>query len=57
MRVSAALIVELEGAIKEGSNNQRIQMLEKVTSLFVSNAANFNEEHTSFFDDVRARTA
>lgn len=55
MDVSAALIDELEGALRDGSNNRRVEVLEKVTNLFVSQAPNLNEEHTSFFDAVLGR--
>lgn len=55
MDVSAALIDELEGALREGSNNRRVEVLEKVTNLFVTNAPNLNDEHTTFFDAVLGR--
>jgi uncharacterized protein (DUF2336 family) len=55
VNVSAALIDELEDALKDGSNNKRVEVLQKVTDLFVSNAPNFNDEHTSFFDVVLGR--
>jgi uncharacterized protein (DUF2336 family) len=53
--VSAALIAELDGAVKGGSPERRVQMLRQVTDLFLSDADRLNETQISVFDDVLVR--
>jgi uncharacterized protein (DUF2336 family) len=52
---SAVLIAELEGAVKGGSSARRIQMLRRVTDLFLSDADRLNEAQIGVFDDVLVR--
>jgi uncharacterized protein (DUF2336 family) len=52
---SAALIAELDGAVKGGSPERRVQILRQVTDLFLSEADRFNETQISLFDDVLVR--
>ena len=53
--VTSALVAELEGAAKGGSTERRIQMLQKVTELFLSEADRLTERHIKVFDDVLMR--
>jgi uncharacterized protein (DUF2336 family) len=52
---STALIAELEGAVKGGSPERRLQMLRQVTDLFLSDADRLNENQIGVFDDVLVR--
>jgi uncharacterized protein (DUF2336 family) len=52
---SSALIVELEGAVAGGSSQRRIEMLRKVTDLFLSDADRLSEQQISVFDEVLVR--
>src|SRR6185437_2284759 len=52
---STALIAELEGAVKGGSSERRLQMLRQVTDLFLSDADRLNENQIGVFDDVLVR--
>ena len=49
---STALIAELEGAVRGGSPERRLQMLRQVTDLFLSDADRLNENQVGVFDDV-----
>jgi uncharacterized protein (DUF2336 family) len=46
---------ELDGAVSGGSPERRVQMLQKVTGLFLSEAARLNEQQIDVFDDVLLR--
>jgi uncharacterized protein (DUF2336 family) len=52
---SSALIADLEGAVAGGSSQRRIDMLRKVTDLFLSDADRLNEQQIEVFDDVLVR--
>jgi uncharacterized protein (DUF2336 family) len=52
---SAALIAELDGAVRDGSPERRVQILRQVTDLFLSDADRLNETQISVFDDVLVR--
>jgi uncharacterized protein (DUF2336 family) len=52
---SLPLIDELEAALGSGSIERRIDMLTRVTDLFINGAERFSEDHVSVFDDVMAR--
>ncbi len=52
---SANLIAELEGAVKNGSSERRVQMLRQITDLFLSDADRLNENQIGVFDDVLVR--
>jgi len=49
------LIDELEAALTSGTNSRRIEMLTRITDLFVGDAARFSEEQIGVFDDVMVR--
>src|SRR5271163_2287388 len=49
------LIDELEAALGSGSIDRRIDMLTRVTDLFINGAERFSEDHVGVFDDVMAR--
>ena len=51
----AAIIPELEDAFQSGVAEKRIEMLRRVTDLFVSGANAYTEEHVALFDDVIGR--
>jgi uncharacterized protein (DUF2336 family) len=55
MTVPAALIPELEEVVRDGTPERRAQTLERLTTLFLSGASQFNEEHVRLFDDVLSR--
>jgi uncharacterized protein (DUF2336 family) len=52
---SASLIPELERVIQQGSADKCAEMLSGITSLFLSGAGQFNEDHVALFDAVFAR--
>ncbi|MBS0530978.1 MAG: DUF2336 domain-containing protein [Proteobacteria bacterium] len=52
---STILIAELEGAVKGGSPERRLNMLRQVTDLFLSDADRLNENQIGVFDDVLVR--
>jgi uncharacterized protein (DUF2336 family) len=49
------LIDELEAALTSGTNSRRIEMLTRVTDLFVGGASRYSEEQIGIFDDVMVR--
>jgi uncharacterized protein (DUF2336 family) len=49
------LLDELEAALTSGSIPRRVDILSRVTDLFVTNAENYSEEQIGVFDDVMAR--
>jgi uncharacterized protein (DUF2336 family) len=55
MTSTLPLLDELEAAVSSGTNERRIQMLSRVTDLFVGGAAHFSDKHVVVFDDVMAR--
>jgi uncharacterized protein (DUF2336 family) len=55
MTDSASLIPELERVIQQGSPDKCAEMLSGITSLFLSGAGQFNEDHVALFDAVFAR--
>jgi uncharacterized protein (DUF2336 family) len=46
------LLDELQAALSHGTVAQRVETLRRVTDLFVNNAVDYSDEHTSVFDDV-----
>jgi uncharacterized protein (DUF2336 family) len=52
---SLPLLDELEAALTSGSIPRRIDILSRVTDLFVNNAANYSEDQIGVFDDVMTR--
>jgi hypothetical protein len=49
------LVVELEGAIRDGSSRRRLQMLQQVTHLFLLSASRLGERQIDVFSDVLLR--
>ncbi|MDB5584675.1 MAG: hypothetical protein JWR80_9851 [Bradyrhizobium sp.] len=49
------LIVELDGAIRDGSSRRRLQMLQQVTHLFLISASRLGERQIDVFGDVLLR--
>ena len=52
MTTTTSLIDELEGALAGGSNTQRIEMLARITDLFVDCAGRYSAEQVNLFDEV-----
>jgi hypothetical protein len=46
-----AIIAELEDAFQSGVSEKRVDMLRRVTDLFVGRANVYTEEHVALFDD------
>lgn len=57
MNVRVSMIQELERSIRDGSPNQRITTLRRVTDLFIKGADRFDEEQIKLFDHVIGRLA
>jgi uncharacterized protein (DUF2336 family) len=55
MAAPASLIAELEDVIQYGSPERRVQALQRITTLFLNGASQFNEDHVRLFDDVLSR--
>jgi uncharacterized protein (DUF2336 family) len=49
------LIDELEAALNSGTNSRRIEMLTRITDLFVGSASRYSDEQIGVFDDVMVR--
>jgi uncharacterized protein (DUF2336 family) len=49
------LIDELEAALSAGSDARRIEMLSRITDLFIGAAGRYSEDQVGVFDDVMAR--
>jgi uncharacterized protein (DUF2336 family) len=49
------LIDELEAALTSGTSSRRLEMLTRMTDLFVGGAARYSEEQIGIFDDVMVR--
>src|SRR5258705_1152009 len=55
MKLSPAIVDELESALRAGTTDRRMEVLQRITALFVQNARNFTEEQIAVFDDVMGR--
>jgi uncharacterized protein (DUF2336 family) len=55
MAVPASLIPELEEVLQHGSAERRARTLERITTLFLNGADQFNEDHVALFDGVFMR--
>jgi uncharacterized protein (DUF2336 family) len=55
MTVAQSTISELELAIQGSSHDKRVDMLRRVTALFLGNAEAYQPEHVAVFDDVLNR--
>ena len=49
------LLDELEAALTSGTNTRRIEMLTRITDLFVGGATRYSQDQIGLFDDVMAR--
>ena len=49
------LLDELEGALASGNINRRIDILSRITDLFINGAGHYSEDQVGIFDDVMAR--
>lgn len=52
---SDRLIAELESAVALGNSERRVEMLRRVTDLFLAGADRFNDQQLDVFDDVLVR--
>ena len=50
-----SLILELDAALSKATNFRQLEILRRVTDLFIIGAENYNEEQVAIFDDVIAR--
>jgi len=50
-----SLILELDAALSKATNHRQLEILRRVTDLFIIGAGNYNEEQIAIFDDVIAR--
>jgi len=57
MTPTSSLIDELERALAAGTNAQRIEMLVRVTDLFLASAGRYSAEQIDLFDEVMAKLA
>lgn len=55
MAVPASLIPELEEVLQHGSAERRARTLQRITTLFLNGADQFNEDHVALFDGVFIR--
>jgi uncharacterized protein (DUF2336 family) len=55
MNLAASLIPELERVLQHGSPEKCEELLSGITSLFLTGANQFNDEHVALFDEVFAR--
>lgn len=55
MTATLPLIDELEAALTAGTNARRIEMLTRITDLFVGGAPRYSEEQVGIFDDIMVR--
>jgi uncharacterized protein (DUF2336 family) len=52
---AAALVTDLETAVRAGTPERRVEMLRKMTDLFLSDADRLNEQQIKVFDEVLVR--
>jgi uncharacterized protein (DUF2336 family) len=52
---SLPLLDELEGALASGDINRRIDILTRITDLFINGAERYSEDQVGVFDDIMAR--
>jgi uncharacterized protein (DUF2336 family) len=57
MNDSVPLLDELEHALASGTTERRLQMLWRVTDLFLAGASRYNDDQIGVFDDVMLRLA
>jgi uncharacterized protein (DUF2336 family) len=52
---AAALVTDLEEAVRSGTSERRVEMLRRMTDLFLSDADRLNQQQVKVFDDVLVR--
>jgi uncharacterized protein (DUF2336 family) len=57
MSAASSLLDDLERALAAGSNAQRIEMLSRITDLFVGDAHRYSNQQIDLFDEVIAKLA
>lgn len=57
MKFTLALMSELEDALQSGAPERRVDMLRRITDLFLSDANRLNEEQVGVFDDILTHLA
>lgn len=55
--VERSLLVEIEGAFASGSAKKQVEILRRVTDLFLASADNYSSEQVDLFDGVISRLA
>jgi uncharacterized protein (DUF2336 family) len=55
--VERSLLVEIEGAFATGSAKKQVEILRRVTDLFLAGASNYSSEQVGLFDGVISRLA
>lgn len=55
MGAAPSLIPELEEVVQHGSRSKRVETLRRITSLFLSGAGSYRDEHVDLFDAVFGR--
>lgn len=57
MKFTLALMSELEDALQRGAPERRVELLRRITDLFLSDANRLNEEQVGVFDDILTHLA
>lgn len=57
MKFTLALMAELEDALQSGASERRVDMLRRITDLFLSDASRLNEEQVGVFDEILVHLA
>ena len=55
--VERSLLAEIEGAFASGSAKKQVEILRRVTDLFLAGATNYSDEQVDLFDNVISRLA
>lgn len=53
--LGSSIMGELDAALKSGSEARRIDMLARITDVFIADAPRYSEEQVRFFDDLMVR--
>ncbi|MEA2903069.1 MAG: hypothetical protein QOI12_456 [Alphaproteobacteria bacterium] len=57
MTAPSSLLDDLDNALAKGTNAQRIEMLARITDLFIGDANRYSTDHVDLFDEVIAKLA
>ena len=52
MNPLASLVTEIEDTLERSSDERRVQLLQRITSLFIDQVPDLNDDHISVFDEV-----